>query len=635
GSLLASGSLAADSRIVLADFSAAPEDSSLAPIVSEAVRAALSQSTAIRVMEAGEVSVLLEQMQRPRTARLDAPPAREVATRAGATAVLGGRLARVGTGYAVSLELLSTADQVSLASYQGTADGVKDLLAVVDELARKLRGRVGESLKRVQRSVPLQQATTGSLEALRKYTEATEANDVLQDYDRAVRLLREAVAIDSTFALGWRKMAAALINARAPGSAVDSALERAARYADRLPEVEKQLVRGAFYERHRTLGDRGKALAAYQAAYAADSLNRIAANQLLLIYTSRRQTDSAMRYAQREAALESNVSNASRVVNVLITLGRIDEASVLLDSIVTAEPGAVMSPAVLTSRIGIHLARGRLDSATALSELASQSPSVPVRIAGLQGLTGLAMTAGQLTKALGFNQRANALLAERGVPVFDGQLEAAQEVLFRGRPVQGAQRVEAVMAGRQWRDADPKDRPYFWAATMLARAGKPERARQVLARFRVESPAEAAAAGTQRDLAAVHGAIALAEGKPAEALQQFRASDLREDGAPIQCEACSSFDLARAFDQAGQVDSAVSHFERYLSIPAPRRMDFVALAAVEKRLGEIYDSRNERQKAITHYAAFVEQWREADAELQPVVATVKRRLNELRGQEGE
>ena len=635
GSLLASGSLAEDSRVVLADFSAAPEDSSLAPIVSEAVRAALSQSTAIRVMEAGEISTLLEQMQRPRTARLDGPTAREVATRAGASAVLGGRLARVGTGYAVSLELVSTADQVSLASYQGTADGVKDLLAVVDELARKLRGKVGESLKRVQRSVPLQQATTGSLEALRKYTEATQANDVDQDYDRAIRLLREAVAIDSTFALGWRKMAAALINARAPGSAVDSALERAARYADRLPEVEKQLVRGSYYERHRTLGDRGKALAAYQAAYAADSLNKIATNQLILIYTARRQNDSAMRYARREFALEPNVMNATRIVGVNITLGRLDEAAAMTDSIVQATPEAAGAFAVLGSRFGIYLARGQRDSAALVAEAMSRQPAIPVQVTGLQGLAGLAATEGRLTQARGLNAQVNALLAERGVPVFDGQVEATSDILFLGRPAQGAQRIEAIVAGRQWTAADPKDRPYFWAATMLARAGKPERARQLLARYRAEDPTGAAAAPNQRQIVVVDGEIALAEGKAAEAVQQFRAGDLREDGAPIQCDACTHFNLARAFDAAGQPDSAVSYFERYLAIPAPRRQDWISLAAVEKRLGELYDSRNERQKAITHYAAFVDQWKDADADLQPVVATVKRRLNELRGQEGE
>ncbi len=634
GSLLAAGSLAENARIVLADFSAAPEDSSLAPIVVEAVRAALSQSTSIRVIEASEVADVLQQMQRGRETRLDAGIAREVATRAGAAAVLGGRLARVGTGYAVSLELTSTADRVSLASYQGTADGVKDLLNVVDQLARKLRGKVGESLKRVQRSVPLEQATTGSLEALRKYSEATEANDVLQDYDRAVRLLREAVAIDSTFALGWRKLSAALTNARGSAAARDSALERAERYADRLPEIEKQLVRGAYYESHRTYGDRGKALAAYQAAYAADSLNRIAINQLVLNYATRRQTDSAMRYARREFAVEGNVMNATRIVGVDITLGRLDEATAMLDSIVRATPEAAGTFAILTSRGASYLARGQNDSAAAVAEVISRLPSIPAQVAGLQGLRNLALTAGRLTQAIALDDRASAQLADRGVPQIAGQGDATANILFRGRQAQGVQQVEAIVAGRQWTAMDPKDRPYFWAATMLARAGKPDRARQLLARFRTEDPTGAAAGPNQQQLAVINGEIALAEGKHAEALTLFRAGDLREDGAPTQCEACTFFNLARTFDAAGQPDSALSYLQRYLTVSAPRRPDPQSLAAVEKRLGELYDSRHERQQAMTHYAAFVEQWKNADPDLQPAVATVKRRLDELRGQEG-
>ena len=633
-SLLAAGSLSENARIVLADFSAAPEDSSLAPIVSEAVRAALSQSTSIRVMEAAQVSDVLEQMQRERTARLDGPTAREVATRAGAAAVLGGRLARVGTGYAVSLELVSTADRVSLASYQGTADGVKDLLTVVDELARKLRGKVGESLKRVQRSVPLEQATTGSLEALRKYSEATEANDVSQDYDRAVRLLREAVAIDSTFALGWRKLSAALSNAQASAAARDSALERAERYSDRLPEIEKQLVRGAFYESHRISGDRGKALAAYQAAYAGDSLNKIAINQLLLNFTTRRQNDSAMRYARREFAVEGNVLNATRIVGVDITLGRLDEASALIDSIVRATPGAAGTFAILSSRAGIYLARGQRDSAAAVAQVISRLPSIPAQVAGLQGLRGQALVTGQLARAAILDDQVNTILVERGSVRIDGQTRAMSDILFRGRQAQGAQEVDAIMAGRQWTAAAPRDRPYAWAAAMYALAGKPERARQVLARYQTEDPEGFRSPSRQQPLAVVNGEIALAEVKHAEALSRFRAGDLREDGHPIGCEACTLFNLARAFDAAGQPDSALSYFEGYLAVPAPRRPDAQSLAAVEKRLGELYDSRHERRRAIAHYAAFVEQWKNADADLQPAVASVKRRLDELRGQEG-
>jgi hypothetical protein len=99
--------------------------------------------------------------------------------------------------------------------------------------------------------------------------------------------------------------------------------------------------------------------------------------------------------------------------------------------------------------------------------------------------------------------------------------------------------------------------------------------------------------------------------------------------------------MARAFDAAHQADSAASYFERYLAIPlaergiGPNSSDSKALAAVEKRLGELYDSKNDKANAIKHYAAFVDLWKGADADLQPTVATVKKRLNELRGQEGK
>ncbi|HEU5357703.1 MAG TPA: serine/threonine-protein kinase, partial [Gemmatimonadales bacterium] len=291
GSLLANGTLAQNARVVVGSFTAAPDDSSLAPIVGEAVRAALSQSTAIRVLDPAQVAPILVQMRRNPQAPLDPATAREVATRAGAAAVVGGRLARAGTGYAVSVELTNAADGASLASYQGTADGPKDLLAVVDGLAKKLRARVGESLRRVQNAVPLQQATTSSLEALRLYSEAAQANDVDQDFARAIQRARQAVAIDSTFALAWRKLAVAYVNSAAGVSAVDSALDHAMRYADKLPDREKYLVRGFYYEQHHANADPAKALAAYQAVLAIDRTHTTAPPELVRLYGARGEYD--------------------------------------------------------------------------------------------------------------------------------------------------------------------------------------------------------------------------------------------------------------------------------------------------------------------------------------------------------
>jgi hypothetical protein len=50
---------------------------------------------------------------------------------------------------------------------------------------------------------------------------------------------------------------------------------------------------------------------------------------------------------------------------------------------------------------------------------------------------------------------------------------------------------------------------------------------------------------------------------------------------------------------------------------------------VEKRLGELYDSKGDTANAVKHYGAFTDLWKNADPDLQPVVATVKKRLGEL------
>ena len=130
------------------------------------------------------------------------------------------------------------------------------------------------------------------------------------------------------------------------------------------------------------------------------------------------------------------------------------------------------------------------------------------------------------------------------------------------------------------------------------------------------------------------GEIALASGKPREALDEFRRGDIGFDGAPAdECAPCLPFDLARAYDAAGKPDSAAMMFERYLSTPAWFKMDAdldpVRLPAIRERLGQLYEGMGNTAKAIANYRAFIELWKNADPELQPRVADAKRRLARL------
>ena len=88
--------------------------------------------------------------------------------------------------------------------------------------------------------------TTGSLEALRKYSEALR----LEEEDRAeeaIPLLEEAVALDSGFAMAWRKLAVILGNTEAPQSRQVAAATAAYRHRDRLPSLERDLTAGYYY----------------------------------------------------------------------------------------------------------------------------------------------------------------------------------------------------------------------------------------------------------------------------------------------------------------------------------------------------------------------------------------------------
>jgi hypothetical protein len=64
----------------------------------------------------------------------------------------------------------------SLAEEQATADSKEDVLRSLGDAARNLRSTLGESLSSIQKyDIPLLQATTASLDALKAYSSGQKA----------------------------------------------------------------------------------------------------------------------------------------------------------------------------------------------------------------------------------------------------------------------------------------------------------------------------------------------------------------------------------------------------------------------------------------------------------------------------
>ncbi|MGH7622262.1 MAG: hypothetical protein ACREMU_07970, partial [Gemmatimonadaceae bacterium] len=277
GTLQAKGLIKDRQPIILAEFENRAPDSTLGPTLTEALHVDLSQSQSVKLLDGEAIGSALGRMQKPATTTLTAEVARELAQREGVPAVVAGEIDPVGKSYVISVKVLSATDGSTLTAIRETAASDAELIPAIDRLSRALRERIGESLVTIRDDQPLAHVTTASLDALRKYSQAIRLADTGHE-DEALPLLQEATAIDTSFAMAWRKMAVILSNHAAPFEKVADASERAYRHRDHLSELE-QLDATAWYF-DITNHDVAKSSAAYRAMLAIDPTSVNALNNL-------------------------------------------------------------------------------------------------------------------------------------------------------------------------------------------------------------------------------------------------------------------------------------------------------------------------------------------------------------------
>ncbi len=634
GSLLAAGKLAANERLLVADFQATGADTSLGSAVTEAVRTDLGQSSVVSVVPASTVGAALDRMRRPQTSRLDLALAREVAQREGVKAVVDGNVRQLGSGYLVALRLVSAESGDELASYHETIDGPKELIPAVDRLTRELRGKIGESLKSVRSNPALEQVTTTSLEALKKYAVGARTSDLESDYPKAIGLLSEAVMLDTTFAMAYRKLGVAMSNDGRPREQSDAAFERAYRYRNRLTERERYLAAASYFG-YGSGRDRQKATAAYEALLERDSLDHIALNNLGLILYSRREFARAESLFRR--SITSGRAGVQEISNLVLDELAQNELAAAESSVVAGQAAHPTAVETMTLDISLLYSRGRVDSAAhRLVQVRGGDRDPGNRSWATHRLADLEMLHGRLSAGARLEADARAQDVARGAPPppLTGELDSGWvDIWFREQPARSVQKLDAAFARTPLRSLREFERPYLRAASLYALAGRPDRARALLAQYAAEVKDSALRREQEPERHNVLAEIALAERHPLDALAEFREGDRLPDGPATGCTHCLPARLGRAYDQADMSDSAIAMYERYVATPSQLGpfplLDAALLAGIHKRLGELYEAKGERDRAVSHYLEFVRLWKDADPELQPKVGEVKQRLARL------
>jgi tetratricopeptide (TPR) repeat protein len=619
--LLSTGTLANEDRLVLADFENHTADSTLSTSLSEALRVDLGQSSAVRLVNQQEVGQALQRMGQQPGVVLTEALARDVARRANAKAVVSGDISALGSGYVLTARLTSV-DGTILAPVRETAEGNADLIPALNRLSKSLREKIGESLRTIRGSDPLEQVTTASLPALELYSRAQRAFDV-NDYPTARDLLVRAVQTDTSFAMAWRKLAVVINNMAGSASQQRDAAMAAYRHRDRLPPMERALTEAYYYSNVQYKPD--EVIRSYQRALDIDSLNPVAINNLGLIYNTIGEFASAESILRRGMRHDPSLTMYDNLVQALVSEGKYAASDSVMAALEARAPGATIA---LSSRAYAASVRRDYDKIDTVVRSAA-TRAQPNRIAQLY-LSNVLEVHGQLRAEDSlFDEMSRRLLAEGDSSLAAGLLLArpGHDLVQRGNVARGLARLDSLQGTPLFTSLRGQDRPLMGLAEVQVTVGRAQEVRRLRAEWERAVPeAERKPWQEPRWDALVAGA----EGRWKDAaLAGTRAV------SESHCSPCGRHFLAQAWDRAGVPDSALKYYEQAATLPNTDDTgveDAIWQPSTLRRLGELYESRGDKTKALNYYGQFVALWKNADADLQPQVKQVKETMAKLAGE---
>jgi tetratricopeptide (TPR) repeat protein len=447
------------------------------------------------------------------------------------------------------------------------------------------------------------------------------------DWDRGRALLEEATTLDTGFAMAYRKLAAELNNRFYPRPLVTATIQKAYDHRERLSEAERYLTI-AGYAQWGPKPDRSRVISAYESLLEIDPLNVAALNNLAVQMRNRRDFARAEELANRAIAQQSASVFFNNAVWAQLGQGKFDEAARTLEAYRLALP---RNPFLALTTFMVDASRGDFAAGRkVLDSLRQARISEPAVVQNTDFWLGVVHSRhGQLRESQRWFDSGNDASLALGARV--GALQkmlddAWMDAWYRGDLARARATLNRAMTTFPLDSLAPVERPYDRLVELYAMAGDAGTARAMLAAFD-QRRAEAELLDDDLTRHAMLGHIALAEQRRDDAVREYAAAN-RD-----RCAVCFNPEMARAYDLAGKPDSAIAALEAYLTTqtdPIDRIIeDGWSLAGSHKRLAELYDAKNDRAKAMSHYAQFIDLWQNADPDLQPHVQKARARLAQL------
>lgn len=584
----------------------------------------LATSDALTLVEPSAVSDVLVRMQRDPDQELTPDLAREVAVRDGIKAVLEGDVGAAGTGFILSATLRAAETGETLASFRRTAETPEEVIRAIDKVSQDIREKTGESLRSIRRGVPLEQVTTTSLDALRKFSEAEKLFDA-GDEAGSIALLEEAIALDSAFAMAHRKVAITLSNLGIERGREIEALEAAYRHRHRLTERERLITEATYH--NGITGDQDAIVRAYEGVLRIAPEDPAALNNLANVYSARDDFERAAQLYQRavDGAGTSNTAH-SNLVRTRIQQGDLDGALQALEAFRSAHPE---DPGLLDRGFWVHLFRGDWERAEAAAQALGVNPDLPpiYRVRSHEYMAQLRTLQGRIAQG-----RREMALAQRlaeqefGPPAawFYTGFQAYLEVITGHRA--RARAIIDALEERNLFDQIPIGvRDYSLAVVFHWEVGNIPRAQEYLRRWGEEVPPQLDTryGPVVRRLRAV---LLAAQGEESE--ETLSAIEAHRN--LVQCRLCYQYEEAVILESTGRLKEAR---DLWMGMARQVHQNFTVSALDRPRaweaVGRLSDEIGDTEGALQGYRSFVDLWADADPELQPRVEAARARIAAL------
>lgn len=189
--------------ILVADFTNLTGDPVFDHALRQGLEVQLQQSPYLNLVSRVRIQQTLRLMGQPVDSQVTGEIAREVCVRTGSAAVIESSIQNVGAQYVLSLGATNCRSGDVIDREQAQVARKEDVLEAIGRMATAFRERVGESAATLhEHDVPLAQATTASVDALRSYSLGLEAATTRGE-EASIPFFKRAIELDPKFAMAY------------------------------------------------------------------------------------------------------------------------------------------------------------------------------------------------------------------------------------------------------------------------------------------------------------------------------------------------------------------------------------------------------------------------------------------------